>query len=65
MYMKHTAMNAFAVAYVIVALSGCASHDNLVRCDGRLQPINTPVPGAAQTEPAGSREVAEARSDRE
>lgn len=59
-------MRAFVVAHLMVALSGCASDGNLVRCDGRLEPINTPMPRAAQTVvPGSSGESDAARSDRE
>lgn len=65
MHMCGTAMRVIVVTYVIVALSGCASHGDLVRCDGRLEPINTPMPRATQTVvPAGS-ESGATRSDRE
>jgi len=54
------------VMVVIVALSGCASNGDLVRCDGRLEPINTPMPREAQAVvPADSSESDTARSDRE
>jgi len=36
------------VMYLVVALAGCASQGNVVRCDGRLEPINMPVPRAVQ-----------------
>lgn len=66
MRMQRTPMKALVVMYVILGISGCVSHDNLVRCDGRLQPINTPMLRPAESGvPASSGESAEARSDRE
>ena len=32
------------VTFLVVTLAGCASDGNVVRCDGRLEPINTPEP---------------------
>lgn len=43
-------MNAIVVVTLVVVLSGCASNSNAVRCDGRLEPINT----AARTLARGS-----------
>lgn len=66
MHMCSTATRVIVVTYVIVALSGCASNGDLVRCDGPLEPINTPIPREAQViVPAGSSESDTARSDRE
>jgi len=36
------------VLFVTVALAGCASSGNVVRCRGQLQPINMPASGASQ-----------------
>jgi hypothetical protein len=59
-------MKPLVVLFVTVALSGCASHGNVVRCDGRLKPINMPVPRTAQVvTPVGSSESDAARPDRE
>lgn len=45
------------MAYLAAALSGCASQGNVVRCDGRLEPINMPMPRAAKAlEPDSSTE---------
>jgi hypothetical protein len=40
-------MKATALACLLLTLVGCASHSNAVRCDGRLQPINTPASASA------------------
>jgi hypothetical protein len=59
-------MRAVMGTYLMLALSGCVLHDNLVRCHRRLEPINTPMPRAAHTaEPASSGESDTARSDHE
>lgn len=52
-------------AYVVVALSGCASNGKVVRCDGRLEPINMPMPGAVQPVPDGSIQSDTSRSEHE
>lgn len=65
MRMCSTGTRAIAVAYVVVVLSGCASHNNLVRCDGRLEPINMPIPRAAQSVVLPDSDSDETRSDRE
>lgn len=51
-------MRSVVIACLVVALSGCASQHNLVRCDGRLEPINTPVP---RTPEADSRDGGSSR----
>lgn len=57
MHMSGTVMKVIAVAYVVVTLSSCASTGDLVRCDGRLEPINEPKSRATQTAvPAGGGE---------
>lgn len=33
-----------SLACVMLVASGCASHRAAVRCNGRLEPINTPAP---------------------
>jgi hypothetical protein len=49
------------VTLLVVALAGCASKDNAVRCDGRLEPINAvvsrekPVVSDSETEAARPR----------
>lgn len=57
-------MRVVMTAYLVVALAGCASQGNVVRCDGRLEPINMPVPRAVQTV-APARKSDAARSSRE
>jgi hypothetical protein len=41
-------MNAIVVVILAFVLSGCASNSSAVRCDGRLEPINTPAPALAR-----------------
>lgn len=66
MGMRSIAIRVVVVAYVVAALSGCASHGNVVRCSGRLEPINLPVPRAAQTAVGGGSSDSDAsRSDHE
>lgn len=36
-------MKVFAVVCLFVVSTGCASHGNVVRCDGRLVPVNQPA----------------------
>lgn len=48
MQMCSRTLKAIAMAYLVAALSGCASNGSVVRCDGRLEPINTPTPRAAK-----------------
>lgn len=48
MLMFSRTMKALAVAYSLVTLLGCASHGDVVRCGGRLEPINLPTPRAAK-----------------
>jgi hypothetical protein len=64
MRMLHTA-RVISVAYLVLALSACASHGNLVRCEGRLEPINTPTPRPVQAVVPGSSHSDDERSDRE
>lgn len=49
MHMSSTTRRVIVAAYVVVVLSSCASTGDLVRCDGRLEPINTPKSRATQT----------------
>jgi len=58
-------MQAVVVACLAVVLAGCASHNNFVRCEGRLEPINTPIPRAAQAVVSASSDSDETRSDHE
>lgn len=44
------AMKVIVAALAVAMLSACASRSNVVRCDGRLQPINSPAPTAAERE---------------
>jgi hypothetical protein len=37
---------------VVLAMTGCAHHSVVVRCDGKLEPINLPQPKAADMMPA-------------
>lgn len=37
---------------VVFAIPGCAHHSVVVRCDGKLDPINLPRPKAADMMPA-------------
>lgn len=41
-------MNAIVVVTLAFVLAGCASNSNAVRCDGRLEPINTPASAPAR-----------------
>ena len=43
-------MKSFVIVAVLAVLSGCASQDVRVSCDGRLQPINSPAPVAKEAE---------------
>lgn len=66
MHMCGMAMRVIVVTYVVVALSGCVSNGDLVRCDGRLEPINIPMHRATQTvAPADGSESDAERTDRE
>lgn len=65
MRMWSTATRAFVVVYVVVAFSGCASNGYVVRCDGRLEPINMPMPRAVQPAPGDSIQSDASRSDHE
>jgi hypothetical protein len=51
-------MKTIVAVCLVLVLSGCASQRNVVRCDGRLEPINTPR--AAQTLELAGSEVDEA-----
>ena len=54
------------VLMCLAVLAGCATHGNTVRCDGRLQPINSPTPRALQAlGPASSTEPDETEVGRE
>lgn len=64
MHMCGKTIRVVVVAYLVAALSGCASDGNLVRCDGRLEPINAPMPRTAETAAPTSSDDA-TRSDRE
>jgi hypothetical protein len=43
-------MTSFVVVAVLAVLSGCASNEVRVSCDGRLQPINPPAPVAKEAQ---------------
>jgi hypothetical protein len=59
-------MKEFAVACVVVALAGCASHRHVVSCNGRLEPINLPAPASTgPTAGASAINNAEAETRRE
>lgn len=49
----------------LAVLTGCATHGNTVRCDRRLEPINTPTPHALQTLGSASSALDEAEAGRE
>jgi hypothetical protein len=54
------------VTFLAMALAGCASYGNLVRCDGRLEPINAPMPREMPIAKSADRQDSEAmRFDRE
>lgn len=42
-------MRALCTLYLALLLSACVWHHARVRCEGRLQPINVPRPGAQGT----------------
>lgn len=49
------------VTFLLMTLAGCASHSRVVRCDGRLEPINAPMPREKPVAPdseTGGSEVA-------
>jgi hypothetical protein len=56
-------IDAIVLASLLVVLTGCASQRNLVRCDGRLEPIN--VPAARTLDLTFNEEQANAGADRE
>lgn len=56
-------IDAIVLACLLVVLTGCASHRNAVRCDGRLEPIN--LPAARTLERTFNAEQANAGADRE
>lgn len=54
------------VSCLLLGLAGCASNSHVVRCDGRLEPINTPASRAVQAaDPAEVNKAEMTRSDRE
>jgi hypothetical protein len=45
------------VTFLVMVLAGCTSHSHVVRCDGRLEPINAPMPREGDVaEPVDSRQ---------
>jgi hypothetical protein len=56
----------FGVTFLALALAGCASYGNFVRCDARLEPINSPMPREmAVARPADGKDSKAARFGRE
>jgi hypothetical protein len=43
---------ALVLLVVVFAIAGCAHHSVVVKCDGKLEPINVPQPRAADMMPA-------------
>ena len=41
-----------ALLMVVLVMTGCAHHSVVVRCDGKLEPVNLPQPKAADMVPA-------------
>ena len=54
-----------AVTLLVVALAGCASERNFMRCDGRLEPINVPMPRVKPIVPDSDGKTEAARLRRE
>jgi hypothetical protein len=54
-----------AVTFFVVALAGCASERDVVRCDGRLEPINAPMPRVKPIVPDSDGKTEAARVRRE
>jgi hypothetical protein len=50
-------MKSFVIVAVLAVMSGCASKDVRVSCDGRLQPIN-PAPVAKEAQKPGANSAA-------
>lgn len=59
-------MKAVVLGCLLAVLAGCASRGTAVRCDGRLEPINTPAPAAPSVSNASPAETSrEPEPDRE
>lgn len=50
------------VTCIALMLAGCATRNAMVRCDGHLEPINTPVPYASRSGVAEDTDAADLAS---